>query len=79
MRLENWYVWGDRVEGIVTGHPEIEDGHNVRTSKVEDFGPNFIVTFSGHRYELGEPHSSITRQQGLEALERLRDGFSDDH
>lgn len=67
MRIENWsYAKGfdlctpDKemqgcLWGQVFGHPNHYEGENIRTSRVVAIENGMVVTFSGSRYELGEP------------------------
>lgn len=68
MRLENWELLtsADEYEspeqrrlalsGDVYGHPVYPDGRRVYTSRIIGLEGESIVTRSGSRYELGEPH-----------------------
>jgi aspartate 1-decarboxylase len=42
--------------GIVTGHPNHDDGKRIRTSAIAGKAGEVIYTCSGAVYELGEPH-----------------------
>jgi hypothetical protein len=69
-KLESWSVIGypfspyvapeckrPCLQGICSGHPHIEDGHSVHTSRLIAFNweARTARTHSGTHYELGEP------------------------
>lgn len=45
---------GIRLQGLVTGHPNFDDGNRVTTSLVQEVNGRIITTIS-RDYELGEP------------------------
>lgn len=67
MRIENWFYAKGMVPcepevskqgvlwGQVFGHPNYREGHSIRTSRVVGVNGDAVVTFSGSRYELGNP------------------------
>lgn len=57
-RIEDWYLAGDSLFGVVSGHPMIPDGTLVRTSKILKFdqATNHAAT-SNTDYVLGRPNN----------------------
>lgn len=69
MRIENWsIIAGDSnpylapemrrryIFGNVFGHPKFSDGKSIRTSHIIGIEGQYVLTKSGSRYELGNPH-----------------------
>lgn len=50
------------VQGRVYGHPTRPDGRPITTSRVVEILEGVIVTRSGSRYRLGEPHPTYAEQ-----------------
>lgn len=67
MKLENWSLTEDqdpfaapevrtkRLNGLVYGHHDFEDGHKITTSRIESVQGRVVETLSGSTYELGDP------------------------
>jgi hypothetical protein len=68
MKLEKWsVVVGDpdpymppemqekRICGLVFGHPQYQDGHEIVLGSVDTVEGSIVKTLSGSVYELGEP------------------------
>lgn len=60
VRLEKWYIAGNRLMGSAYGHPRFPDGESVITSSLKDGVPetNYkkgdVVETRNTLYELGE-------------------------
>ncbi len=64
-KLENWalvstnpYLAPEASKLLLTGnvynHPKFKDGESVTTSPIDRLENDFIITYSGSKYELGE-------------------------
>ena len=70
--LENWALGtidpysppeaGVRLQGIVKGHPNFQDGSEITTSILTGYKSPFVVTESGQRYTLGKPNPEYEKQ-----------------
>ncbi len=61
-RLEYWYVGeDDLLYGVVYGHPKLEDGHRIRTSRVVSLDKESgKATTLNTNYKLGKPRKPQT-------------------
>lgn len=48
------YAGYARLQGLISGHPNFQDGLGVTTSRVVAVDGDVLITKSGTRYELGE-------------------------
>lgn len=66
-RLENWSVLVDHdgpnryLKGVVSGHPRLPDGAEIRSTSIQGRRETRIVTLSGSEYELGTPDPQYLR------------------
>lgn len=67
-RLENWEVFyhpigvGTYLTGKVYGHYRFDNGEQIHTSTVVGAEGELVVTRTGSRVELGEPHPDYEKQ-----------------
>lgn len=49
------------LHGEVYGHPRFEDGHRITTSSIVGLDGDYILTYSGSEYELGDVDSEYEK------------------
>ena len=50
------------LHGVVTGHPNIDDGSIVTSTPIKGLSGSFIKTYSGSIYELGDVSEEYEKQ-----------------
>ncbi len=68
MKLENWSIvtritdpylapeCSISLHGVIFDHPYIEDGNVITTSNIVAVEDGLVITRSGSKYNLGDPH-----------------------
>ena len=67
VKIENWYVLGDRLYGEVNDHPNFNRGDFVKTSAILDRNEGLVVT-KNTIYELGKEKTADEEMQPTKML-----------